>query len=123
MTARRSDGTEVEVDLPEAAKVVEGGVKVSTTGDRSSRLTFEAPDGTPGVALAFQALQLNYEGNVFHTWRPVDVAKKLRNPSASSEERDRVLSEPDVMEVPEAAVPELEDRRPEDVPAPAPARG
>lgn len=33
-------------------------------GERSSHGTFEAPEGAPGLAFAFQALQLNYEGNV-----------------------------------------------------------
>jgi hypothetical protein len=124
ITALHANEGSVEVQVPEIAQAVEGRVNVSASSERSSRVTFEAAQGELGVAFGFQALQLNYSGNVFHTWRTVNAAKVLRDPNAREEDRAAaLLEELNVMPVRERALLDIEDKSVEDVPAPAGAGG
>lgn len=79
---RKSEGS-VSVDVPDVGGTVEAGVDVSRSSSSSSEVTFAAKDGGPGIAFGFQALQLNYEGNVFHTWKDLSAGKQLRGPEGA----------------------------------------
>lgn len=117
MTALRKNEGEVEVNAPEIAQSVQGNVKVSAAGEGSSDVTFEAPAGQPGVAFGLQALQLNYSGNQFHTWRVIGADDRLRA-SDDVPHKDQTSEEPDTMNPGEDAIAEVDDAGTGDVPTP-----
>lgn len=70
--AKNSNGTEVEVNIPEIKEVVGGNVKVSASAERASKVTYE---GNVPLVFGFQAVKLFYENGHYQTVEPLEAGE------------------------------------------------
>ncbi|MGE0592424.1 MAG: hypothetical protein AB7G23_09485 [Vicinamibacterales bacterium] len=67
--ARTSDGTSVDVQIPEIQNLVGGNVKVGTSGESASKVVYES--AVP-LAFGFQAARLYYEEGRYTAFKPLE---------------------------------------------------
>lgn len=78
--ARKSDGTSLEVPLPEIQGMVGGNVNVSGQANSTSRITFE---GSHPLVFGFQAIQLFYQQGHYRSFEPLPEGVPMRGGAAS----------------------------------------
>lgn len=79
--AKKSDGTALELNVPEIQDIVGGSVKVSGQSSATSRLAYE---GSIPLVFGFQAAQLFYDQGRYTAFDPVQSGTSMRGGSAST---------------------------------------
>ena len=88
--AKASDGTTVDVELPEIQQAVGGNVKVSTEGGGTSKLVYE---GAVPLVFGFQAARLYYDQGRYTAFKPLapgETALEAGTRAAAQAEYPRV---------------------------------
>ena len=67
--AKASDGTAIDIGIPEIQGVVGGNVKVAVSGGSTTRLAFE---GAVPLVFGFQAARLFYDGGRYTAFKPLE---------------------------------------------------
>lgn len=85
--AKRSDGTDVKVDIPVIQQIVGGNVKVGNESDVASKITYE---GKIPLIFGFQAVQLFFEDGRYTAIKHASGAMRGAAPAAQLESGENV---------------------------------
>lgn len=87
--AKKSDGTDLEVDVPVIQQIVGGNVKVSGQSEVASNLTYE---GKVPLVFGFQAVRLYFEDGRYTALKPADIAMRAPSSAGVRETRSEFLA-------------------------------
>lgn len=86
--ATKSDESSLAVDIPVVQEMVGASVKVSSSGDKSSKQSYE---GTVPLVFGFQAVRLFYENGAYTAMEPLESGSRSAKAAKSKQDDARLL--------------------------------
>jgi hypothetical protein len=87
--ATTSDGTSLNMEVPEIQNIVKGNVKVATEGATATKISYQ---GNIALAFGFQAVQLYYDKGAYTAFKPLDAGVAARAFGETREEGTELLN-------------------------------